>query len=374
MNRKPRAVPILLLCSCMLVLGGCNKEDKNKADNDKSSEETKAINEGEYSALLPFSVSDAGQKHAQMQTNLSDTLTIGTGLMELSKEYFSSKTYAFRGGKYLDYNTLDASADNSGLLGRTSKKNANGLNPAVGDVFPTDDGDKKITANDVLLLDIFEYDWYQNKELKGLSLALVFNDKIGTEPKKATIDSDKMKLYGEECARKLVNYLRKAKPEIGNNTPIYVALYNTSSDDATLPGTYFEEAYFESKTNAEFKAINEKWALFPTSTATKLDGTNATYFDRYKASFQDFLGQDIDMIGKGHFMDNELTDLRINVKLHAKSADEVIAAVQLLDERLSIFSSNNFKITVVVKADDVDVATITRNKGTSSTVAQTLLY
>ena len=96
MNRKPRAVPILLLCSCMLVLGGCNKEDKNKADNDKSSEETKAINEGEYSALLPFSVSDAGQKHAQMQTNLSDTLTIGTGLMELSKEYFSSKTYAFR--------------------------------------------------------------------------------------------------------------------------------------------------------------------------------------------------------------------------------------------------------------------------------------
>ena len=75
---EPRAVPILLLCSCMLVLGGCNKEDKNKADNDKSSEETKAINEGEYSALLPFSVSDAGQKHAQMQTNLSDTLTIGT--------------------------------------------------------------------------------------------------------------------------------------------------------------------------------------------------------------------------------------------------------------------------------------------------------
>ena len=109
----------------------------------------------------------------------------------------------------------------------------------------------------------------------------VLNDKIGTEPDEATIKSDKMKLYGEECARKLVNYLRKAKPEIGNNTPIYVALYNTSSDDATLPGTYFEEAYFESKTNAEFKAINEKWALFPTSTATKLDGTNATYFDRY---------------------------------------------------------------------------------------------
>ena len=70
MNRKPRAITALLLCTCLLVLGGCNKEDKNKADNDKSSEETKAINEGEYSALLPFSVSDAGQKHAQMQRSI----------------------------------------------------------------------------------------------------------------------------------------------------------------------------------------------------------------------------------------------------------------------------------------------------------------
>ena len=159
MKMKPRALSIAFLCAMLGLLGGCSKEDKNKADNDKSSEETKAINEGDYSALLPFSASDAGQKHAQMQTNLSDTLTIGTGLMELSKEYFSSKTYAFRGGKYLDYNTLDASADQSGLLGRTSKKNANGLNPAVGDVFPTGDGEEKITANDILLLDIFEYDW-----------------------------------------------------------------------------------------------------------------------------------------------------------------------------------------------------------------------
>lgn len=363
---------LVAFVSLGLILSGCSKEDKNKAESDKSSEETKAINEGDYSALLPFSPSDAGQKHAQMQTNLTDTLTIGSGLMELSKEYFSSKVYAFRGGKYLDYNTLDAS-DNNGLLGRTSKRNPNGLNPAVGDVFPTDNGNVKITANDVLLLDIFEYDWYKNKELKGLSLALVLNDELGDEVNPAKVNADKLKLYGEESARKLVNYLRKAKPEIGSNTPIYVALYNASTEDDTLPGTFFDQAYFESKTNAEFEPIHEEWALFPTAKASKLDGTNATYFDRYKASFKDFLTQDIDMIGKGHFKNNELSELRINVTLHAKSADEVIAAVQLLDERLSIFSSNSFKITVVVKCDDVDVATITRNKGTSETVAQTLI-
>ncbi len=373
MKMNPKTWLVSILCVMMLLVSGCNNDSNNQSDTENSSDETKAINEGDYSALLPFTPSDAGQKHAQMQTNLSDTLTIGTGLMELSKEYFSSKTYAFRGGKYLDYNTLDASADKSGLLGRTSRTNANGLNPAVGDEFPTDDGTKEITESDILLLDIFEYDWYDGDELGGLSLALVFNDKIGTEPDEATIEESKMKVYAEECARKLVNYLRKSKPEIGNDTPIYVALYNTASDDASLPGTFFEEAFFKSKTNAEFSAINEQWVLFPTQTASKLDSTNATYFDRYKASFEEFLDQDIDMIGKGHYMDNKLTSLRMDIKLHAKSADEVIAAVQLLDERLSIFTSTDYKITVVVKAEDVDVATITRAKGSSSTVAQMLI-
>ena len=364
---------ISTMCIMLLLISGCNNDSKNQTKKENNSEETKVINEGDYSALLPFTPSDAGQKHAQMQTNLNDTLTIGTGLMELSKEYFSSKTYSFRGGKYLDFNTLDAYSDKTGLLGRRSSKNANGLNPAVGDEFPTDKGTKKITESDILLLDIFEYDWYDGDELGGLSLALVFNDTIGTEPDEAVISESKMKVYAEECARKLVNYLRKSKPEIGNDTPIYVALYNTASDDASLPGTFFEEAYFKTKTNAEFSSIDEQWVLFPTQTASDLDSTNATYFDRYKASFREFLDQDIDIVGKGHYIDNSLESLRMDIKLHAKSADEVIAAVQLLDERLSIFAGTDYKITVVVKAEDVDVATITRAKGSSSTVAQMLI-
>lgn len=365
-----------LLCAMLVAVSGCSGNDEKKADKEKTSEETTAINEGDYSALLPFKPSDAGQKHTQMAQlygDQSDTIAIGTGLMELSKQHFSPKSYAFRGGVYLDYDTLDSSQDGSGLLGRTSSSNSSGLNPPVGDSFPTDKGDVKITNNDVLLYDIFEYDWYRSKELKGISLALVLNDKLGSSEDPATVKEDKLKAYGEETARKVVNYLRKSKPEIGDNTPIYVTLFNASKADETLPGTFIEDAYFESKTSAKFSEIKEEWALFPTARATKLDGTNATYFDRYKASFKEFLTQDVDIIGKGHFKNDELTSLNIDVTIHAKSSDEILAGIQLLNERLSIFASNNFKITVTVKADEIIVATITRDKGTNDTVAQILI-
>lgn len=374
--RRNTKISSVLLCIMLIALSGCSSKDEKKSNSAKTSEETKAINNDDYSALLPFKPSDAGQKHTQMAQlygDETDTLAIGTGLMELSKKHFSPKTYAFRGGVYLDYNTLDSTAGSFGLLGRRSASNSMGLNPPIGDSFPTDKGDKKITNNDVLLYDIFEYDWYSSKELKGLSLALVLNNKLGSADDPATIHDDKLRAYGEETAIKVVNYLRKSKPEIGDNTPIYVTLYNASKADQTLPGTFIEDAYFASKTNAAFNTINEQWALFPTATATKLDGTNATYFDRYKASFKEFLTQDVDMIGRGHFMDNKLTSLHIDVTLHAKSADEVLAGIQLLNERLSIFASNNFKITVMVKCDNVMVATITRNKGTNETIAQTLI-
>ena len=46
MKMKPRALSIAFLCAMLGLLGGCSKEDKNKADNDKSSEETKVSTRG----------------------------------------------------------------------------------------------------------------------------------------------------------------------------------------------------------------------------------------------------------------------------------------------------------------------------------------
>ena len=93
-----------LALAAILLLGvvGCGDKDKEK----ESGEALEVIKEGDYAALLPYQSSDASIKHATLNTNMIDTLQIGTGLMELSKEYFSSDTHTFREGEFLDFENL----------------------------------------------------------------------------------------------------------------------------------------------------------------------------------------------------------------------------------------------------------------------------
>lgn len=365
----------ILLCTCFIVvLTGC--DSKKNTESEVSLEQTQAISEDEYAALLPYKSSDASTKHAQVQsnlnTNLTDTFAIGTGLKNLSKEHFSPSTYAYRENQFLTYDALDAYLS-TGLLGRESEKNANGMNPKVGFEFSTDKGKQKITSKDVLLLDIYELDWYSSNELKGLSLALVLYDKIGDEPNQATISETDLKTYGEDISRKVVNYLRKTHPEIGSNMPIYVTLYNTSSTDKSLPGSYFREAMFESKTTASFRDIKDEWALFPTAAGSNLDSTTSAQFTTFKNSLKQFFPDDISVIGKAHFIDKQLKTLKIEVVLHAKTSAEVDAAIQYINSNLSTFTSKSYEIKVDISCDDVHVAAIERLKNTGKTTVIKLI-
>lgn len=353
-----------------MLLSGCDASDDSKKNGDT----LKAVDNNDYASLLPYQPSDATQKHASLSTNLMDTFAIGAGLMELSKENFSPSTYTFKESTYLDYNTLDASDQSTGMLGRLDKdKNPIGLNPEIGTIYPSEEGDDyTITAQDALLLDIHEYDWYEGDKLKGISLGFVLNDKLGDEINPVTMQKEKLELYATETARKVVNYLRKRVPEVGSNLPIFVALYNTSTSDESLPGTYFSKAYFKTKAIGTFEPVNEQWVLFPTSDATKLDGTTAASFNQFKDSFKNIMPQDVSIIGKGHYYDGVLSELRINVTLHARSSGEVKSAIQLLNEKISQFGSG-YLITIDVVSDTTHVAVLKREEGSSKTTVITLV-
>ena len=266
----------------------------------------------------------------------------------------------------MSYDGFDATGhDRVGLLGRTSEKNPNGMNPAIGTEIDTNNGKKKIGSQDVLLIDIYELDWYDGKDLEGLSLGIVLNDEIGDSVNPDIVSDAKLRAYGEEVGRKVVSYLRKTHPEIGQKTPIYVTLFKESGVNTTLPGTFIEEAYFESKTIGEYSRLNEAWALFPSSAATKLDSTNATYFDRLVKEIKNFFPEDTAVIGTGHFKDKELASLTIDISMHAKTWPEANAMMQKVNSSLSIFSSTSFAIKVRLKSDDVLIGAMQREKGSS---------
>ena len=350
---------VMVCIACALLISGC-KSKPNASIND----ETIAIKEGDYAAMLPFDASSSRIKHAQTSTNLNESLTIGAGIMSLSKNYFSPDKYIYKEGQFLTYDVLDATGlDHIGLLGRTSQTNPNGMNLAVGTQIDTEDGIKKIGPMDVLLVDIYELDWYDGKDLEGLSIGIVLNDKIGDRLHPNIVKDEKLRAFGEEVGRKVVSYLRKTHPEIGQKTPIYVALYKESGVNTVLPGTFIEEAYFASKTIGEYSSIHQEWALFPSTQAHELDANTSSDFDVFAKDLKNFFPEDTSVIGTGRFDDGVLVHLGIEVSMHAKTWAEVNALIQKVNASLSTFTNKEMMVKVSIKSDHVLVAAMQRDAG-----------
>lgn len=344
---------MILLCLALAACGG------SSSDEEDSMLKTAPIIEGDYGALIPYASSDARDVHHDTGRNLIDSYAVGTGLSELSKAHFSPSDYVYQEGKFLKYNEL-----RNNLLKRSGKDYPNGLNPQSGK-FDTGNG---VVEDIILLADIYEIDWYQNEDLKGISLALVLNPILQKGGTKVEVNKNKLELYGSETARKLVSYLRGNIPEIGDQMPIYIAIYNSTSVDSSLPGTFVQEAYFSpTSKSADFTNLDESWAIFPSDDAKRKDATTANEFMSFKNAMSRFLTDDIDIIGIGHFKNGALVDLSIQVVMRAKTATEAKAATQYLHALISTFSSNAYQITIDVKSDDIHVAVIQRLKDSNDT-------
>lgn len=353
------------ICATLLisiVLAGCSSDDEQDTS---TMVETQAIEEGDYGATLPFTSSDSRQKHSVLSRSLVDSMNIGTGLLDYSASHFSTKNYTIQEGIFLAYDELTS------LLGREREANPDGLNPNSETSFETGNGAVKAP---VIVRDIYEVNFIKNKEVKGLSLAIVLNSQVSENGSGTTITEIKdetLRAYGEETAMKLVTYMRKM-PEIGDNLPIYVALYKDTTSDDTLPGAFFAEAYFEGR-SASFSSIKEQWAMFPGTTASKLDGNAVTQFTQIKNALNGFLPDDVNIIGRGKFQNDKLSELRITVNMYAKTATEAISLTQYLKSQLSNFSSLEYKIQVEIRCQDETIATMIRNVGEKDVITNMLI-
>lgn len=359
----------------LILLSSACEQKKITTNQDQTVEETNVIYKGDYAALLPFQTSSARIKHSQLSTGVEETMSLGQGLMELSKEYFDPEDYTYKDSVFLDYSSLDAHSDGDGLLGRTSETNPNGLNPTVGTEFTlTNKKTQKITSSDVVLHDIYELDWYKGNELGGISLALVLNSEIGEDNNTNVISDEMLETYGEDIGRKLVSYLRKAKPEIGQKTPILVTLYKKAAVNSPLAGTFISQGYFASKTVGEFTSISQQRVLLPSDEATQLDGTTASNFSNFLKSYEDLLPDKASTIASALYENQQLVSLKIEVVMYAKTWGEANAAIQTMHSSLkNYFSSKTYGVQLIVRNNDELAAVVTRSKG-SSELNSNVLY
>lgn len=361
---------IIFALSAMMLLAGCGSKD-NSGSSDQI--KVKPIEEGDYETILGQESNQARILNNKSSGSMFDVYEIGKGLQELAKAHFSADSYQVQEGQLLTYSSLAASQN--GLLGNQSDDNKTGLNPKVGEAFDLGNGDT--TDDPFILTGIQEIDFLQNGDLSGVAIAMVMRQEwyedheSGLYQVKKEMTDEKFRLFGEEAARKLVNNLR-ALPEVGDEMPIYVALYNANSADDTLPGHYFAEGYFVSR-STNFEDIDEQWYIFPSDAGSEIDSVTAGRMDTLKASLYDQLPENIGVVGKGKYVDKELRQLHITITMDAKTYVECSAIVHYTLSLMKDFNQDDYAIKIEVYSNKDLIATMVRAENESDFTTHLML-
>lgn len=313
-------------------------------------------NKGEYAYLIPFVSSDTRSYHGTYQSR-HDINEIGIGLEEYSKVYFAPADYYVQEGVVINRNTL------LNLVARESDTNTQGLNPSKGSSFLTGNGDERV-VDPVIVTDVFELDFIKKKNtemtIEGITLAMVVNKNQRVTVDGATVNytltDDSLWEYASNAGRKLESYLRTLDGIA--DMPIYILIYSTASSDETLPGGYIGGGYFTGR-SGQFTRFNEKWVLMPTTEGSQIDSDTYNKLLNMKRAVLEFLPESVNIIAEAKYVNNELTLLKIKLRVQGKTYAEVRALTQYCVQLIQDFNKD-MRIIVTVDSNDEIVAIIER--------------
>ncbi|MBB5182254.1 CamS family sex pheromone protein [Catenisphaera adipataccumulans] len=330
--------------------------------------QTESVASQDYEPVLPYDDSDSRIKHAGVISDTKTQVQIESGLADLSKDHFSPVDYKYKSQEFLDYDELDATDGSRGLLGTLRDKNPNGLNPASDEEFDTGNG--KVT-NATVLADIYELDFYKNKSLKGISLALVVNSEVGDNNTK--IKKQKMYDYVEVTANKLVNYMHDRFNEVTSDIPIYVAAYEINSDSSSDSlGGYIYSGYFDGN-SSKYKKINDEWIRVPSTTLQSMDETTYDRFTTFHDDVYDVLDDTSYVIGEAEYVDGSLSKMNITVTTHGRTAGEIQGVISTAKESMSVFKDTKCEYTVSIVNDDTTYCILKREKSSKNVSSVSIL-
>lgn len=348
MRKSKVLIGLLALCLC-----ACSSGNKNQSS---------ALENNSYQAILPYESSDTRSKHVGLIQDTDLRIEMESGLMDLSKQYFSPTSVGYKTHQFLDYDELDATDGSRGLLGTVRDGNPNGLNPSADEEFDTGNG---LVTNATVLVDIYELDWYSKNNLKGISLGLVVNGDVSdANGSSVEITDEKMKNYLEVTFSKLASYMHERFNEINKNIPIYMAAYRLDESNTTGKGGYVYEGYYKGG-QGDFHSLKQEWVLVPSSRFSELDATTASEFTSFKEDISKVLPDNTYVTGEAKFENKKIKKLNITITAHGKTAGEVLAVIEDVKDQMSTFKSKKCDYLITVLNDDTVYALIQRKSGSS---------
>lgn len=377
---------ILAVLSLGLFLSGCStdlrKEDKvvEKSGDSKSKAVIPkySVSDDYYKTAVPFETGSARGLAAQGLNSRLDVDEFETGLMRISKELYDTKDYFFQEGKYLDKDTIQAllgrqrtPEDQANLEKVSKKKLPNGLNPAL----PAGESESLQARNEkspLYLAQILEQDYLKIKdnnqaELGGVVIGLAMNSvNYYTEehgyPRESKISDEELLKQGKQMAQEILPILRQ-KDEL-KNVPITFAIYRQESKSSLVPGSYLSYTTVDKGDDkvGDWKAIDEKYYLFPSSEADTDYRDDATIVKNFEKRLSDyFKGDYTAVVGRGFYKDGQLKEMKLEIPVQFNGKSEIIGFTQFVAGAVMEYFPNYVKVQVTIKSVERPEAIIIRD-------------
>ncbi len=298
--------------------------------------------------------------------NRIDINQLEIGLMELASTRFPQSKFYFQEGQYLEGSLINR------WLRRYDpelQSNREGLNPSLPKVKQNLDGmgqservqseRDRHESQPAYLSHIMEHNYLKEVdgklELGGLVLGISLNSVYyyQTEDYGAVyelpLEDDKIMEEGKRIANEVLNRVRERQNLA--NVPIMIALYKEEVRQSIVPGTFMAMTVVEpGKQINHWESINEEYYFYPSKQATDFQREDANRFMNFKQDIDGFFDNYIGVVGKGHYKNNQLQELTIEINLQTNGKAEIIAMTQYITDRLKKHFPANVAVQIYLSS------------------------
>ncbi|GIN73261.1 hypothetical protein J14TS2_37360 [Bacillus sp. J14TS2] len=367
----------------ILLLSGCapqiTKENEVVQEKDEKKETSiipnYQISDSLYRTMIPFKPSKTRGMVVDRLNSTYDIHEFETGLMRVANENFSTDTYFFQEGQKLDQETVRGWLNRKYTKGQLKELKLDaeeniGLNPVNDEKGSVEEQNEK---NPIYLAHILEHDYLvkdgDTVKLGGMVIGLAMNSVhyYQKEEYGATfeqpIEHSKLEAEGKKIADEVLNRLRSM--EGLGNIPITIALFEQSSKNAVVPGSFFTYSHADkgSASLGDWKAIDEKHYLFPSSEAEEDHREDVAYFMRFKDDIEEFFPNYNGLIGRAFYKDDQFVNLEIDIPIQLYGEAEIIGFTQWATSLVMDHFPDYFNVDVNISSVNGAEALISKKSG-----------
>ena len=370
---KIKVSALATICLSALLLVGCGKTSNDSSSNNDNTTTTKKASvqttgdatDDEYQGVIEnghYKTSKSrGVGVQQDSENMLNLKSFDVGMTDISKKFFSTKSYVFQEGQYLSKSTVQD------WLGRKSKDNPDGLNP--------ESNGNGSNRNPMYIQQIGEQDYMKDNDgklsLAGMTIGIGMNrkDYYQKEEYGATytqsISKEKMVEEGKIAAKKVLERVRKIDG-VSNDTPIVIAMFEQAPNDSLVGGTFYAYAVSNSGTDlGDWKNLDLKNVTFPeTSTNSVPNSNDEKNFENFKNKIQNFFPTLAGVTAQAQYDGKTLKSMNVSITTQFYSETEIISFTQYVAQAAQSYLPNKIPIDIqILGSDGKTQAFLSRDSG-----------